>query len=113
MEMAWSFLRTLMLSCTGAALIGLAPAQADEQIAAGQLTCGVKGGLSFLIGSTRELRCLFRTSPTDEGERYEGQIKKYGLDIGVTDNALLMWTVLAPARGVYVGALTGNYVGVA
>jgi Protein of unknown function (DUF992) len=112
-EMAWSFLRTLMLSCTAAALIGLPPAQADEQIAAGLLTCGVKGGLSFLIGSTRELHCLFRASPTDEGERYEGQIKKYGLDIGVTDNALLEWTVLAPSRGVYAGVLSGNYVGVA
>jgi hypothetical protein len=112
MDMAWSFLRILILSCTGAALIGL-PALADEQITAGQLTCGVKGGLSFLIGSTRELRCLFRTSPSDEGERYEGQIKKYGLDIGVTGNALLAWTVLAPARGISAGALRGNYVGVA
>jgi hypothetical protein len=88
-------------------------ASAQAQIAAGELTCGVKGGFSFVIGSTRELRCIFRVNPNDEGERYEGQIKKYGLDIGVTDNAILTWTVLAPGRGIAAGALSGKYVGVA
>jgi hypothetical protein len=103
----------MLIVSAACGVIIASPARAQVQIAAGQLTCGVKGGVSFIIGSTRELRCIFRVSPNDEGERYEGQIQKYGLDIGVTDNAILTWTVLAPARGVAAGALAGRYVGVA
>ena len=73
----------------------------------------MKGGLSFIVGSTRELHCVFQTRPGEEGERYEGEIKKYGLDIGFTDNAILTWTVLAPTRGLGIGALSGSYAGVA
>src|SRR5271165_1066259 len=94
-------------------LAGSVAAAADESIEVGQLTCGIKGGVSFIFGSTKEIHCLFRTSPADEGERYEGQIQKFGLDIGITDNAIMTWTVLAPTRGIYAGALTGTYAGVA
>jgi hypothetical protein len=112
-NMATSILRSLIFAGVACGLIAVSSANAEEQIAVGQLTCGVKGGVSFIVGSTRELRCVFRTSPSDEGERYEGEIKKYGLDIGVTDLARLEWIVLAPTRGVPAGALNGRYVGVA
>jgi hypothetical protein len=104
----------MLIVSAACAVIAASPAAAQTQIAAGLLTCGVKGGVSFVLGSTRELRCVFRVNPNDEGERYEGQIQKYGLDIGITDNAILTWTVLAPSRGVAAaGALAGRYVGVA
>jgi hypothetical protein len=112
-NMSASFLRVMLIVSAACTMIIASPASAQLQIAAGQLTCGVKGGVSFIIGSTRELRCVFRVNPSDEGERYEGQIQKYGLDIGVTDNAILTWIVLAPSRGVEAGALSGRYVGVA
>ena len=103
---------TIIATAAGAAL--LAPqANAEEHIEAGQLTCGVKGGVSFIFGSTKELRCVFRERPGDEGERYEGSIRKFGLDIGVTGNAILTWTVLAPTRHLEAGALAGAYAGVA
>jgi hypothetical protein len=86
-------------------------ADAGERIEIGLLTCGVEGGASFIFGSTRELRCVFRGSPGDEGERYEGAIHKYGLDIGITNTAYLTWTVFAPSR-VRAGALAGKYYGV-
>jgi hypothetical protein len=111
--MSASFFRVMLIISAACGAIIALPASAQVQIAAGQLTCGVKGGVGFIIGSTRELRCIFRVNPNDEGERYEGQIQKYGLDIGVTDNAILTWTVLAPARGIATGALAGRYVGVA
>ncbi len=111
--MSFCSIRAFLIFSAAFGALGLSSANAQEQIAIGQLTCGVKGGLSFIIGSTRELHCLFRVSPNDEGERYEGQIQKYGLDIGVTNNALLTWTVLAPSRGLEAGALSGRYVGVA
>ncbi|MGO9472335.1 MAG: DUF992 domain-containing protein [Rhodomicrobium sp.] len=111
--MSANFLKTLGIVTAASVAILASQANAQEKIAVGQLTCGVKGGLSFIIGSTRELRCVFRVNPGDEGERYEGDIKKYGLDIGLTNNAILTWTVLAPTRGVLVGALAGKYYGVA
>jgi hypothetical protein len=112
-NMSASFLRVILIVSAACGAILSSPASAQLQIAAGELKCGVKGGVSFIIGSTRELRCVFRVNPNDEGERYEGQIEKYGLDIGVTDNAILTWIVLASARGIETGALAGRYVGLA
>ena len=111
--MSASFLRIGLIAAAAFGAILAAQANAQERVEAGLLTCGVRGGTSFIFGSTRELRCVFRTAPGEEGERYEGQIQKYGLDIGVTGNAILTWTVLAPTRGVLAGALSGKYVGIA
>ncbi len=111
--MSASFLRTSIIAAVASGAILASQAIAQENIAVGQLTCGVRGGTTFIVGSTRELRCVFRVNPSDEGERYEGQIQKYGLDIGITDNAIMTWTVLAPSRGVFAGALSGKYYGVA
>lgn len=111
--MSASFLRTSIIAAGAFGVIMASPANAQEKIAVGQLTCGVKGGTSFIFGSTRELRCVFRTGLSDDGERYEGQIRKYGLDVGITDKAIMTWTVLAPSRGVLAGALSGKYLGIA
>ncbi len=113
MSMSASFLKTSIIAAAAFGAIMASQANAQETIAVGQLTCGVRGGTSFIFGSTKDLRCVFRVSPSDEGERYEGQIQKYGLDIGVTNEAILTWTVLAPARGIAAGALSGKYLGVA
>ncbi len=101
------------LFAAACAVAAFSPAQAQNGVAVGQLVCGVKGGASFLIGSTRELRCVFHASSDDPGERYEGKIEKFGLDIGITNNTLMTWTVLAPTSRVSYGALAGHYVGVA
>ena len=112
--MSASFLKILTIVSAASAAVLASQANAEESVAVGRLTCGVKGGVSFIIGSTKELRCVYKPGVSQEGvERYEGQIKKYGLDIGVTDNAMVEWVVLAPTRGLQPGALAGNYVGVA
>ncbi len=111
--MSASFLKTITIVTAAAAAAFASGAAAQERVAVGLLTCGVKGGTSFIFGSTKELRCLFRSAPGEEGERYEGSIQKYGLDLGITNNAILEWTVLAPSRGVHEGALSGKYYGVA
>ena len=110
--MSASILRTIMIAATALGAAFATGAAAQGKVEAGQLTCGVKSGGSFIFGSTRELRCVFRTSLGEEGERYEGSIQKYGLDIGFTGHAILTWTVLAPSRGVPSGALAGKYYGV-
>lgn len=93
-------------------LLAVAPASAQkgEGVRAGVLTCEVSGGAGFIFGSSKELRCRFE-SAGGKAERYVGSISKFGLDIGITGNAVLTWTVLAPTTKVSSGALAGTYVG--
>ncbi len=112
--MTGTLIRTATIAGMASVIATISPASAHDTVAVGQLTCGIKGGVSFIIGSTRELRCIFRVRPDSEGELYEGIIKKFGLDIGVTNNAMMAWVVLAPTDvPVMQGALMGKYVGVA
>jgi Protein of unknown function (DUF992) len=75
----------------------------------GSLTCNVAGGVGFVFGSSKDLSCLFwRTDGV--GERYTGTIKKYGVDLGFTKEAQMVWLVFAPGN-IGPGALAGNYVG--
>jgi hypothetical protein len=87
-----------------------AVAQKNEGVRVGVLTCNVSGGAGFVFGSSKDLRCHFKSSDGRD-ERYEGAINKFGLDIGVTGAAVMTWAVLAPTDEVGRGALAGNYIG--
>ena len=77
----------------------------------GQLKCDVSGGLSYIVGSSRALDCVF--TPTDSPpEFYQGRINKIGVDIGFQRRGVIVWAVLSPGLTRGPGALTGNYVGV-
>lgn len=90
----------------------LAAEAAESTVKVGVLTCSVKGGAAYVIGSTKDLRCIF-TQDNGRKERYVGRIEKFGIDVGVTGQATLAWTVLAPTEKVGRGALSGTYAGVA
>lgn len=101
----------------GAALLGLAmcaPALAQRPVweQAGTLNCDVSGGIGFIVGSRREVNCLFTPSYPAPPEQYVGTITKVGLDIGVTTGGQLVWSVLQ-STSRRRGALAGNYVGAA
>lgn len=85
------------------------PAAAGSGVNVGSLNCRVAGGSGFIFGSTKSLSCLF-TRADGTGERYHGEIKKYGVDLGFTDGAYMIWLVFAPGQ-VKKGALAGNYAG--
>jgi hypothetical protein len=75
----------------------------------GSLNCNVAGGVGFVFGSSRTLNCLFtRTDGT--AERYEGTIRRFGIDIGFTRESTIVWMVFAPGS-IAPGALGGEYVG--
>ena len=80
----------------------------------GSLSCDVSDGTGFIFGSTRELTCTF--NPVQEGladETYVGQIERYGIDVGQTQNGQMSWLVLAPTEAEYnEGGLNGAYQGV-
>lgn len=76
----------------------------------GQLDCHVAGGVGFIFGSTKDLECLLvRTD--GYAEPYHGTVKRFGVDIGFTKSAHIIWEVLAPGA-INKGALAGDYGGV-
>ena len=76
----------------------------------GALRCEVSGGLGLIITSSKEMRCVF-TSARGHRQHYYGTIRKFGLDIGATDQGILAWNVFAPSAGPKRGALAGDYAG--
>jgi hypothetical protein len=97
----------------GALLVLLAagPAAAQSRTEAGTLDCNVSGGVGFIFGSTRSMGCTF-SSRTRPPEFYTGTINRYGVDIGFTGSAVLVWQVLASTSQLGPYALAGKYVGV-
>ena len=69
----------------------------------------VSGGMGFVFGSSKDMDCLL-VRPDGSGERYVGTINKYGVDIGFTKEAQMVWLVFAPGN-IAKGALAGNYGG--
>lgn len=85
------------------------PAVAGSGVNIGSLNCNVAGGVGFIFGSSKDIACVF-SRPDGTAERYRGEINKYGVDIGFTGDAYMVWAVFAPGQ-VERGALAGNYAG--
>lgn len=75
----------------------------------GSLSCNVAGGVGFIFGSSKELNCIY-SGNSGEGQYYKGRIRKFGIDIGFTKEAQIIWLVFAPGQ-VSPGALAGDYGG--
>jgi hypothetical protein len=88
---------------------GTPQAKGRSGVNVGSLTCNVAGGMGFVFGSSKDISCLF-TRTDGVAERYTGSINKYGVDIGFTKEAQMVWLVFAPGN-IAKGALAGNYGG--
>lgn len=75
----------------------------------GSLSCKVAAGAGFVFGSSKALSCIF-TRSNGQAERYVGEIKRFGIDVGYTEEAQIVWLVFAPGT-VGTGALAGTYAG--
>jgi hypothetical protein len=110
-------MRKSLVAAVGAALLMAAPASAQTPAAQsskggvnlGSLTCKVAGGMGFIFGSSKDLDCLFARND-GVAEKYKGNIRKFGVDIGFTKEGHVVWLVFAPGA-VAPGALAGGYVG--
>ena len=100
----------VLAAAIAATVIAGGEAQAQARVEVGVLTCTVRGGTGFIVGSTKELRCRFNKPGRDEF--YHGSISKFGLDIGATKQSAIAWAVLAPTAKLPPGSLSGNYGGV-
>ena len=105
-------MRSSALGLALAAALGLISTGASAQsIHIGVLECRGIGTTGFIIGSVQDLECVFRTSYMPP-VRYHGVVRKWGVDIGVTEASVLAWGVLAPTDRIGPGDLAGSYTGV-
>jgi Protein of unknown function (DUF992) len=88
----------------------LGAASAQDRVKAGTLTCDISGGIGLIVGSQKQMSCIFTPSQPGPREVYFGTINKFGLDIGATAGGEMVWAVFAPTSGSY-GTLAGLYTG--
>src|SRR5207248_1726335 len=69
------------------------------------------GSISLPIGGSRLLRQFPLKIPSAVRRPRGITIWKLGLDIGYTQNGVMVWTVFAPAFNLAPGALAGIYAG--
>ncbi len=96
-----------------AAVLGAGDANAQSIIKTGTLVCDVSGGLGMIIASRKDVQCTFTPAmpgPPGPREIYTGTISKFGLDIGATTAAQMVWAVYAPTV-LPSGSLAGDYAG--
>lgn len=98
-----------LIAAAAALMISAVPAFSASGVNVGSLSCNVSGGIGFIFGSSKEMSCVF-TRPDGSAEVYNGEINKYGVDIGFTKEAHMIWVVFAPGN-VAPGALAGQYGG--
>jgi hypothetical protein len=102
---------SLLMGCQQQQATSTGTAQTPNRggVNVGSLTCNASGGVGFVFGSSRTLSCLF-TRPDSTAERYEGTVRRFGVDIGFTRESTIVWMVFAPGS-IAPGALGGEYAG--
>lgn len=110
--------RSMAIACAGAGLgatLALLPAfaagPAMPQVAAGLLECRGAFATGYGFGSTRTVKCEYRPS-LGVNHYYSGTMERVGLDFGVSDQASMLWAVIATSPAVAPGALAGKYIGI-
>jgi hypothetical protein len=105
-------MRKLYSALATLAVLGLATgAYAQGQIEAGTLTCKGGEGVGLILGSTKSYNCTFSPADGRRSEAYSATVTKVGLDIGVTGQTTMVWTVLSAANALGPRGLAGSYAG--
>ncbi len=102
---------TLAASLIGSIVALSAGIASAEGVKVGLLECKVSSGFGFIVGSSRDVNCVYSPAKGGAKQHYDGSIKKFGVDIGYVSEATIMWAVTAPNWDVKEGALAGDYVG--
>jgi Protein of unknown function (DUF992) len=76
----------------------------------GTLNCNVSGSVGLIFGSSKDLTCVFVTN-AGAVENYQGSIKKFGVDLGFTKAAHVLWHVYSLGTDRGAGALDGQFGG--
>ncbi len=92
-----------------AMVMGSALAQ-PNQIQVGTLTCSMSSSIGLVLGSQKNVNCIFKGQPGEPEEAYTGTMTTIGLDIGVTTGGVVVWAVFAGSNR-QTGMLAGTYAG--
>ena len=88
-----------------------AQAQPAPHYQAGVLQCQGGQNVGFVVGSVTSFECVFQSAGR-RPEPYIANVRRVGLDIGVTEQTQFAWAVTAPDVRVPRGALAGSYGGI-
>ncbi len=94
-----------------ALVASVASASALPQVRAAILQCQGGKNVGFVVGSVTSLECVFQS----EGRRpepYIATVRRYGVDLGFTEQTRFSWAVSAPNSRIERGNLDGSYGGV-
>ena len=86
-----------------------APANAQNRVQVGTLSCSVSAGIGLIVASQRNVACTFNPNGGPP-EAYTGTMTIVGLDVGFTTGSAIVWGVFAGTNR-YAGMLTGTYAG--
>ncbi len=104
---------TVAAGLLAAMAVSAAPASAQNaKPVAGTLTCKSKGSVGLILGSKEGLSCSYNPAGKAPPQPYSGTLTKYGLDLGVSGETIMIWTILGSSSELPDGALAGNYAGV-
>ena len=102
---------TMCAALLGAMMLaGSAAAYDQSGVQVGTLTCHEGGGWGLVLGSSHRMRCTF-VAGDGRAERYDGNISKFGVDLGYQQGGVIVWAVIAPTDYVGQGDLAGHYGG--
>ena len=82
----------------------------SRRVQIGTLTCSLSSSIGLVIGSQRNVSCMFRGVPGEPDEPYTGTMTRVGLDVGLTTGGVIIWTVFADTSR-HKGMLTGTFTG--
>ena len=102
-------------SCIATIVVAVAVAASasnaeSRRIQVGTLTCSLSAGIGLIVGSQRNVSCMFRGTSGEPDEPYTGTMTRVGLDVGLTTGSVIIWAVFADTNR-YKGMLTGTYTG--
>jgi hypothetical protein len=104
-------LLSVALGVVLAASANLAQAQ-DKGLTVGTLECHEASGNGLVFMSTHDLNCTFSgLNKNGPVAHFTGKINRYGLDIGFTQNAVILWGVVSTSDKFTPGDLAGKYGG--
>lgn len=86
-------------------------AGARNGVKLGYLACDIGGGVGYVLGSAKEVSCVFTSTDGDRSDAYVGSLRKMGIDLGFTTRGKMVWAVFAPTAGYHTGSLGGLYQG--
>jgi len=104
-------MRLSMLSVAVATLLATMAGVGAMPVRAGVLECQGGRNVGLVLGSIASLDCVFKSGGR-RPEAYIATVRRFGLDLGVTQRTKMTWRVNGPSYHLERGELAGTYGGV-